>query len=74
MQQLLFIDFHHQFRWCQDFHLGKGKPFLAQVLNGCTDMVHDIINTQESVVCLRNTLTLIGGYWLLCLLISRCNC
>ncbi len=50
MLQLLFIDFHHQFRWCQDFHLGKGKPFLAQVLNGCTDMVHDIINTQESVV------------------------
>ena len=50
MLQLLFIDFHHQFRWCQDFHLGKGKPFLAQVLNGCTDMVRDTINTQESVV------------------------
>ena len=31
-------------------HLGETKPLLAQVLNGCSYMIHIIVYTKEAVM------------------------
>ena len=33
-----------------NFHSAKGKPFLTQVLQGCTEVINGVINAKETVV------------------------
>ena len=47
---LLSIDPFHQFVWCKYFHLGETKPLLAQVLYGCSYVIHIIVYTKEAVM------------------------
>ena len=47
---LLSIDPFHQFVWCKYLHLGETKPLLAQVLNGCTNVIYIIVYTEETVM------------------------
>ena len=47
---LLSIDSFHQFIWCKYLHLRETKPLFAQVLNGCTYMIHIIVYTKEAVI------------------------
>ena len=44
------IDSFYQFVWCKYLHLGETKPLLAQVLNGCSYVIHIIVNTKEAVI------------------------
>ena len=37
-----------------EFHAAEGEPFLAQVLQRGTDMIHRIVDAEETVV---------GEYW-----------
>ena len=47
---LLSIDSFHQFIWCKYLHLGETKPLFAQVLYGCSYMIHIIVYTKEAVI------------------------
>ena len=47
---LPFVDPFHQFVWCKYLHLGESKPLLAQVLNGCSYVIHIIVYTKEAVM------------------------
>ena len=47
---LPFVDSFHQFVWCKYLHLGETKPLFAQVLYGCSYMIHIIVNTKEAVM------------------------
>ena len=47
---LLSIDSFHQFVWCKYLHLGETKPLLAQVLYGCSYVIHIIVYTKEAVM------------------------
>ena len=44
------VDSLHQLFGTQQFHLGESKPLLAQVLDGCTDMIHRLIDAEKAVV------------------------
>ena len=44
------VDSFHQFVWCKYLHLGETKPLLAQVLNGCSYVIHIIVYTKEAVM------------------------
>ena len=44
------IDSRHKFLWAEVFHLGKSKPLLTKVFDGCTYMINYIINAKETVV------------------------
>ena len=48
--RLSSVDSFHQFVWCKYLHLGETKPLFAQVLNGCTYMIHIIVYTKEAVI------------------------
>ena len=41
-------------------HQGKGKPLLAQVLDGGTDMIYLFVDQQETVMSLVELLYLNG--------------
>ena len=47
---LPFVDSFHQFVWCKYLHLGETKPLLAQVLYGCSYVIHIIVYTKEAVM------------------------
>ena len=44
------IDSFHQFVWCKYLHLGETKPLLAQILYGCSYVIHIIVYTKEAVM------------------------
>ena len=47
---LSLVDSFHQFIWCKYLHLGETKPLLAQVLYGCSYVIHIIVYTKEAVM------------------------
>ena len=47
---LPFVDSFHQFIWCKYLHLREAKPLFAQVLYGCSYMIHIIVYTKEAVM------------------------
>ena len=47
---LLSIDSFHQFIWRKYLHLGETKPLFAQVLYGCSYVIHIIVYTKEAVM------------------------
>ena len=47
---LPFVDSFYQFIWCKYLHLGETKPLFAQVLYGCSYMIHIIVYTKEAVM------------------------
>ena len=48
--RLSSVDSFHQFVWCKYLHLEETKPLLAQVLYGCSYMIHIIVYTKEAVI------------------------
>ena len=47
---LPFVDSFYQFIWCKYLHLREAKPLFAQVLYGCSYMIHIIVYTKEAVM------------------------
>ena len=47
---LPFVDSFYQFVWCKYLHLGETKPLLAQVFDGCSNVIYIIVYTKEAVM------------------------
>ncbi len=49
-RKLSSIDPFYQFVYRQNIHFGEAEPFLAKVLDRCSEMIYYIIYTKETIV------------------------